>query len=143
VYSVTDAGAARKRRQGIELLTSKFVVQRSIIPRHPSATQVVKCPNIASRSGRNRLQFTQGDHDPMESSSGFGGYHVWAGLAYEPMAETAVVESRMKRKSRLTSSCANLYAAYWRVCDHRRDAGGRRLEVNLLGHIQSVIYLNP
>jgi hypothetical protein len=36
-----------------------------------------------------------------------------------------------------------MHAAYWCVCDHRRDAGGRRLEVNLLGHIQSVIYLNP
>jgi hypothetical protein len=31
----------------------------------------------------------------------------------------------------------------WRVSDHRRDAGGRRLELDLFGHIQSVIYLNP
>ncbi|MEA2959815.1 MAG: hypothetical protein QOJ58_5840, partial [Alphaproteobacteria bacterium] len=31
----------------------------------------------------------------------------------------------------------------WRVCDHRHDAGGRRLELDLLGDIQSVIHLNP
>jgi hypothetical protein len=29
------------------------------------------------------------------------------------------------------------------VSDHRHDAGGRRLKLDLLGHIQSVIYLNP
>ena len=32
---------------------------------------------------------------------------------------------------------------FWRVDDHRRDAGGRQLELDLLGHVQSVVYLNP
>jgi hypothetical protein len=27
--------------------------------------------------------------------------------------------------------------------DHRLDAGGRQLKLNLLGNIQSVIHLNP
>jgi hypothetical protein len=31
----------------------------------------------------------------------------------------------------------------WRISDHRRDVGGPRLKVDLLGHIKSVIYLNP
>ena len=32
---------------------------------------------------------------------------------------------------------------FWRVNDHRRDAGGRRLKLDLLGNIQCIIYLNP
>jgi hypothetical protein len=32
---------------------------------------------------------------------------------------------------------------FWRLSDHRHDAGGRRLKVDLLGHIQGIIYLNP
>jgi hypothetical protein len=32
---------------------------------------------------------------------------------------------------------------FWRVSDHRHDACGRRLEVDLLGNIQGIIYVNP
>jgi hypothetical protein len=31
----------------------------------------------------------------------------------------------------------------WRVSDHRHDAGGRQLELDLLGHVKSVVYFNP
>jgi hypothetical protein len=36
-----------------------------------------------------------------------------------------------------------LNAAFWRVGDHRHEAGGRGLELDLLRDIQSVIHLNP
>jgi hypothetical protein len=33
--------------------------------------------------------------------------------------------------------------ACWRLSDHRLDVGGHRLKFDLLGDIQSIIYLNP
>jgi hypothetical protein len=35
------------------------------------------------------------------------------------------------------------FCRLWRVGDHRHEAGGRGLELDLLGDIQSVIHLNP
>jgi hypothetical protein len=60
--------------------------------------------------------------------------------AFEPLEPPSLAAqgNRFWRQERLRRD-----DRFWRVSDHRPDAGGRQLELDLLGHVQSVVYLNP
>jgi hypothetical protein len=48
-----------------------------------------------------------------------------------------------RRQARTAERVGPCFAPVQIAAAHRYDAGGRRLKVDLLGHIQGIIYLNP